>query len=174
MEQKLIKPMIYEAPTKGPEEKEYIILYFIDGDSDYHQLFDKVIGRTNAYMAIASKAQMFGDTLDVGKSIVITETKQTITETQDIAYFLIHPNDALNIYDFCNHAYNFMPQEIRREFSIGDYYDDPKNTYTENDDQTTNPMMQNPNPMYRDYMNIAQEYDNSVFFQSSGDEESNV
>ena len=135
----LIKPMDFDVRTKSIEEKMYIILYKIDdGESDeiYNSIYSVCIGRTEAYSDIKNKL-ISGLNVDVHRSIIITETKQTESSTGDRKYFLIPYDECISVYSFC--------------ISIGDYYSDDEfdiEDYNNSDVPETPQDIALTNPMY--------------------------
>lgn len=117
----LIRPMQFEAKDKSFEEKIYILLYTlsdIDEDDPASKTFSVCIGRTMAYSDIKSKLQS-GLEIDVHRSYVMTETKQTETRTGDIKYFMIPYEECMSVYAFCTSIGSFYSDE----FDIEDYAD---------------------------------------------------
>ena len=117
----LIRPIIFDAPTKDVEEKVYIILYNIEPDEDmdeiYSRIFSICIGRTNAYFDIKEKL-MSGLGINIYTSKVITETKQTETESGDTKYYLLPYEECVNIFAFCTAIQGFYSND---DFDINDY-----------------------------------------------------
>lgn len=117
----LIRPIVFDAPTKDIEEKIYIILYNIEPDDDmdeiYSRIFSVCIGRTNAYFDIKEKLTS-GLGINIYTSKVITETKQTETDTGDTKYFLLPYEDCVNILAFCTNVQGYYSDD---EFDINDY-----------------------------------------------------
>lgn len=135
----LIKPMDFDVKTKGIEEKVYIILYKIDTDMEndmmYENIYSVKIGRTEAYSDIKEKL-LSGVNIDIHRSRVITETKQTETKTGDRKYFLMALEDCLSIYSFC--------------ISVSEYYsNDPFNI----EDFNNTPIPDDPNTMLSELPN---------------------
>lgn len=135
----LIKPMDFDVRTKSIEEKVYIILYKIDTDTENDSMYENIytvkIGRTEAYSDIKEKL-LSGVNVDVHRSIIITETKQTETKTGDRKYFLMALEDCLSVYSFC--------------VSVSEYYsNDPFNI----EDFNNTPVPDDPNPMLSDLQN---------------------
>jgi len=118
---KLIRPIIFDAPTKDVEEKTYIILYNIDPEDDmdeiYSRIFSVCIGRTDAYFDIKEKLTS-GLGVNIYTSKVITETKQTETESGDTKYYLLPYDECVNIYAFCTGIQSFYGED---GFDINDY-----------------------------------------------------
>lgn len=135
----LIKPMDFDVKTKGIEEKIYIILYKIDIDDNDDTMHENVysvrIGRTEAYNDIKEKL-ISGVNVDIHRSRVITETKQTETKTGDRKYFLMALEDCLSIYSFC--------------ISVSEYY---SNDPFDIEDFNTTPIPDDPNTMLSDLQN---------------------
>ena len=117
----LIRPMQFEAKEKSFEEKIYILLYTIsniDEDDPTSKTFSVCIGRTMAYNDIKNKLQS-GLEVDVHRSYVMTETKQTETKTGDIKYFMVPYEECMSVYAFCTSIGSFYSDE----FDIEDYAD---------------------------------------------------
>ena len=117
----LIRPMQFEAKEKSFEEKIYILFYTIsniDEDDPASKTFSICIGRTMAYSDIKNKLQS-GLEIDVHRSYVMTETKQTETKTGDIKYFMVPYEECMSVYAFCTSIGSFYSDE----FDIEDYAD---------------------------------------------------
>ena len=118
----LINPIHYEAKEKSPEEKIYIILYNlndVDEDDPTSKTFSVCIGRTLAYNDIKNKL-LSGMAIDVHRSYVMTETRQTETKSGDIKYYMIPYEECISIYAFFVSISNFYSDD---EFDIEDYAD---------------------------------------------------
>lgn len=116
----LIKPMDFDVRTKSVEEKLYIVLYRLDGDDleEYQkQCFSICIGRTNTLNDIKEKL-ISGLDIDVHRSIIITETKQTETESGDRKYFLLPYDECISLYSFCVSLKEYYSDD---SFDIEDY-----------------------------------------------------
>lgn len=117
----LVRPIIFDAPTKDVEEKTYIILYNIEPEDDmdeiYSRIFSVCIGRTDAYFDIKDKLTS-GLGVNIYTSKVITETKQTETETGDTKYYLLPYAECVNIYAFCTGLQAYYGDD---GFDINDY-----------------------------------------------------
>lgn len=108
----LQKGMDFDVRTKSFEEKIYIILYRLEGDNleEYQKnCFSLCIGRTNAYSDIKEKL-ISGLDIDIHRSKIITETKQTETATGDTKYYMLPYDECISVYAFC--------------ISVADYYSD--------------------------------------------------
>ena len=118
----LIKPMEFDTPTKSVEEKMYIILYIIatDDSNEIDKTFSICIGRTEAYNDIKDKL-ISGFGIDIYKSKILTETKQTDTKTGDRKYYLLPEEDWISVYSFCKTVEEFYSDS---DFNIEDYNDD--------------------------------------------------
>ena len=115
-----IKPVQFEERHKDFEDKVYIILYYINGDNidDVNsRSFSVCHGRTMAYEDIKEKLES-GLDIDVHRSKILTETKQTETKSGDIKYFMIPFEDAISVYAFCISVRDFY---IDDGFDIEDY-----------------------------------------------------
>ena len=119
--QKYIRPIQYEDREKTVEDKVYIILYILNDEEDdvASKTFSVCIGRTMAYMDIKNKLQS-GLAVDVHRSCILTETKQTETSTGDLRYFIVPFDKAISVYAFCISQNEYFNDE---EFSIEDYAD---------------------------------------------------
>lgn len=116
----LIKPMDFDVRTKSIEEKLYIILYTLDGDDleDYQKhTFSICIGRTNTFNDIKDKL-ISGLDIDVHRSKIITETKQTETESGDAKYYLLPYEECISIYAFCISVKSYYSED---KFDIEEY-----------------------------------------------------
>lgn len=119
--QKYIRPIQYEDRDKTVEDKTYIILYILNDEEDdiTSKTFSVCVGRTMAYMDIKNKLQS-GLSIDVHRSRILTETKQTETSTGDLRYFIVPFHKAISVYAFCVGQSEYFNDE---EFSIEDYAD---------------------------------------------------
>lgn len=150
---KLINPVIFEAPDKSFEDKIYIILFHINEDDEFDQdLYRHVFaihrGRTETYRDIINKLES-GIPIDIHRSKIITETKQTETETGNLKYYLLP-------FDECISLYSFM-------ISVKDYYsDDDFNIEVYNDSEIpedNSSLIQSPNylsPDQREYRKLLE------------------
>ena len=124
MPQKTIeRGMTFIAREKSTEEKIYIILYRLNDSEDTDDVtsktFEVCIGRTAAYMDIKTKLQS-GLDIDIHRSYVMTETRQTETSTGDIKYYMIPYEDCISVYSFCVSVSEFFNSD---EFDIEEYSD---------------------------------------------------
>lgn len=96
-------PLPNDIRTKDTEEKVYIILYQLNED-DLEEMFQNIYvisrGRTPAYEDIQNKLES-GLNIDIHRSKVLVETKQTQTSTNNRKYYLIGIDDAISLYSFC-------------------------------------------------------------------------
>lgn len=139
--QGLMRPMEFDVRTKSVEEKNYIILYVVDWDSNgdsqdeiLTRIYSLCVGRTDAYNDIKNKL-ISGVPIDIHRSKVITETKQTETESGDRKYYLLPYEECISVYSFCTSVkdyYSFDP------FDIEDYNDSEV-------PETSNEFENNPN-----------------------------
>lgn len=117
----LVRPIIFDAPTKDVEEKIYIILYNIEPEDNMDEIYNKIfsvcIGRTDAYFDIKDKLTS-GLGINIYTSKVITETKQTETESGDTKYYLLPYEESVNIFAFCTAIQSFYGDD---GFDINDY-----------------------------------------------------
>lgn len=114
-----IKAMDFDVRTKSFEEKVYIILYKLNTseDDDIHKnIYTVCVGRTMAYNDIKEKL-ISGLDIDIHRSLVMTETKQTETETGDRKYYMLPYNELISLYSFCISISNYYDDE----FDIEDY-----------------------------------------------------
>lgn len=116
--------MTFIAREKSTEEKIYIILYRLnntseDTDDVTAKTFEICFGRTAAYVDIKTKLQS-GLDIDVHRSYIMTETRQTETATGDIKYYMIPYEECISIYSFCVSVAEFFDSD---EFDIEDYAD---------------------------------------------------
>ena len=120
----LINPMIFDVPTKSFEDKLYILLIIGENnDSMFDGNYKICNGRTECYRHIQSLIEAFGEDIDVHQSMVITETKQTETDTGNTKYYLINYSDSVSIYAFCKSVESFYSND---SFHIDDYFEPPK------------------------------------------------
>lgn len=119
-EKELITPMEIDIRTKSFEEKTYIILYKLDNDDDvFDYVYSICSGRTSAYNDIMTKLQSLGgETIDIHKSKVITETKQTESSSGNRKYYLIPYDEAATVYAFCKNVEEYY---MYNDFNIEDY-----------------------------------------------------
>lgn len=117
----LINPMEFDVKTKSFEEKIYIILYRLNHEDDveeaYSRIFSVCIGRTETFQDIKNKLTS-GIPVDVHRSKIITETKQTESSSGDKKYYLMAYEDAVSVYDFCKHVESYYSDD---EFDIEEY-----------------------------------------------------
>ena len=121
---KLINPMIFDVPIKSFEDKLYILLIVGENnDSMFDGNYKICNGRTECYRHIQSLIEAFGEDIDVHQSMVITETKQTETDTGNTKYYLINYPDSVSVYAFCKSVESFYSND---SFNIDDYFEPPK------------------------------------------------
>lgn len=97
-----IRPAIFEAPIKSFEDKTYIVLVKLFNDDDLFDGSFKVChGRTECYTHIEDVLESYADSVDIHNSLIITETRQTETETGDIKYYLLNLPECVSLYAFC-------------------------------------------------------------------------
>lgn len=115
------KAMDIDIPDKDIEEKIFIVLYKLDTPvEDIDSIFSICIGRSECYRDIVNKIRS-GYDVDIHRSKITVETKQTETKTGDTKYYLLDIDDCKSIYDFCVKVGDNYPD---LEFNIEDY-----NTY---------------------------------------------
>ena len=121
---KPINPMIFDVPTKSFEDKLYILLIVGENnDSMFDGNYKICNGRTECYRHIQSLIEAFGEDIDVHQSMVITETKQTETDTGNTKYYLINYPDSVSVYAFCKSVESFYSND---SFHIDDYFEPPR------------------------------------------------
>lgn len=115
----LQKAMDFDIKTKSNEEKIYILLYKLTENEDeiYNSIYSICIGRTDAYDDIKNKL-ISGLDIDIHRSIIITETKQTESSTGDKKYFLLPLDECISIYAFCIQMAEYFSDDT---FNIEDY-----------------------------------------------------
>lgn len=117
----LINPMEFDVRTKSVEEKIYIILYKVDHidemDQMYRNIYDICLGRTDAYNTIKEKL-VSGVPIDIHRTKIITETKQTETDSGDRKYYLLPYNECISLYAFLLSIQDFYSED---NFDIEDY-----------------------------------------------------
>lgn len=139
-EPKYKRAVIIDVPTKHFEDKTYIILYQIKNEEDklYKQLFAIRKGRTQAISDIRDKLQS-GVDIDIHKSVIITETKQTETDTGNTKYYLIPLEESISVYSFCKSVEEYYGLDYFdiEEYNEGFEYDN------EEDSTDSNPSLEN-------------------------------
>jgi len=124
-DKKPIQPMTFDVPTKSTEDKIYIVIM---EDESNDPMFDgqyKIChGRTECYRYIQGLIEAFGEDVPVHTSKVITETKQTETDTGNSKYYLINYDESLSIYAFCKAIEMYYTDD---KFSIDDHFSAPMN-----------------------------------------------
>lgn len=130
----LKKAMDFDVKTKSIEEKNYIILYKLTENEDeiYNQIFSICVGRTEAYNDIKNKL-ISGVDIDLHRSVIITETKQTESRSGDRKYFLLPLNECISVYAFCIQVAEFYSDD---NFNIEDY----NNTLIDNETSSSQPV----------------------------------
>lgn len=116
----LKKAMDFDTRDKSVEEKTYIILYRLeedDMDDIFSRCFSVCIGRTEAYNDIKNNL-ISGLNIDIHKSKVITETKQTESSTGDRKYYLIPYEECISIYTFLTSVSDYYSGD---DFNIEEY-----------------------------------------------------
>ena len=120
-EKDLVKPITFGVRTKSFEEKIYIILYRLNEceDEAMSKIFEICVGRTETYNDIKNKF-LSGMSIDVHRSKIITETKQTETSTGDEKYYMTDYEDCISLYSFCKKVEEYYNDQ---EFDIEDFND---------------------------------------------------
>lgn len=158
----LIHPFEFDAKTKGPEEKIYIILYKLNSDEDdeiYTQIFSICKGRTEAYSDIKEKLES-GLEVDVHISKIITETKQTETATADKKYYLLPYDECISVYSFCKSVQEYYSDEFDvEEFNNTSIPEDEEDEFL----SKSKTYLSAEQEAYRDMLNLAIKRDESYF-----------
>ena len=129
------------ALQKPNEEKLYLVLYYNLEYEEYK--FAKFYGRYDTYFGI--KNILDAESVDLQESMVLVETVGTDGVTHKARRFLMHPDDALNLYDFCKQMEKFFGDNA---YSIEEY-----NTgYTIK--ETAEYMATHPEPTEVDYKKV--------------------
>jgi len=119
----LLNPMELDVRTKSTEEKIYIILYHLNPEDDmdemYRSVFSLCVGRTEAYLDIKDKLES-GIDIDIHRSRIMTETKQTEWESGNRKYYMIPYEECISVYAFCTAVKEFYGDD---GFDIEDYND---------------------------------------------------
>lgn len=117
-----IQGLNIDTPTKSFEDKTFIILYKINDDSENgtQNIYTVCTGRTDAYLDIKNRL-ISGEDINIHKSVVITETKQTETSSGNRKYYLIPLNECLSVYSFCTSVREYYSNDT---FDIEDYNND--------------------------------------------------
>lgn len=116
----LQKGMDFDVRPKSPEEKLFIILYVLNEDEEdelRNHCFSLCIGRTEAYNDIKNKL-ISGLDIDIHLSKIITETKQTETESGDRKYYLLPYEECISIYSFFISTSEYYSED---DFDIEEY-----------------------------------------------------
>lgn len=120
-EKKLYDPFIHTdvdprvtAMRKSTEDKMYIVLYYNTEYEEYkHAVF---YGRYDAYFGI--KNILDSESIDLSESTVLVETVGIDPNTKNPRRYLIHPDDASNIIDFCKQMEAFFGEN---SYSLAEY-----------------------------------------------------
>ena len=102
------------ALQRPNEEKLYILLYYNIEYEEYK--FAKFHGRYNTYFGI--KNILDSESVDLYASEVLVETVGIDGVTHKARRFLMHSDDALNLYDFCKQMEKFFGDNA---YSIEEY-----------------------------------------------------
>lgn len=85
------------AMKKSPEDRMYIVLYY---NTEYEEFKHAIFyGRYNVYFGI--KNILDSESIDLSASTVLVETVALDPSTKSPKRYLIHPDNASNIIDFC-------------------------------------------------------------------------
>lgn len=124
--EEVINPIVFDVPTKSFEDKIYLVLSVEDSnDCMFDGQFKICNGRTECYRYIQSLIETFGENYDVHESKVITETKQTETNTGNTKYYMIDLYDSVSVYAFCKSVEGYYNDF---NFNIDDYFSPPDNS----------------------------------------------
>lgn len=172
----LIQPITFGVRTKSVEEKIYIIFYKLNEceDEDMSNIFSICIGRTETYSDIKNKLES-GMAIDVHRSRVMTETKQTDSNSGEERYFMIDYEDCISLYSFCKKS-EYLYEDMN--FSIEDYND---GNVPETDELASHPgYLTKEQQQYRDMLMDAisrerhEKEMHSMIYGDSKPEETNV
>lgn len=120
-EKELKQPMVFDVPTKSVEDKLFLVLIFMESQDELFDGSYKVCkGRTETFRYIEKLIQAFGDDVDVHNSKVMTETKQTETDSGDSKYYMINYEDCISVYAFCKGV-----EGNYEGFNIDDFFSAP-------------------------------------------------
>ena len=92
------------ALQRSTEEKMYLVLYYNIEYEEYK--FAKFYGRYNAYFGIRDLLE--AESIDLHASEVLVETVGLDARTNKARRFLMHPEEAFDIYDFCKEMEKFF------------------------------------------------------------------
>lgn len=92
------------ALQKSTEEKMYLVLYYNIEYEEYK--FAKFYGRYNAYFGIRDLLE--AESIDLHASEVLVETVGLDARSRQAKRYLMHPEEALDIYDFCKQMEKFF------------------------------------------------------------------
>lgn len=144
---KPVQPMVFDVPTKSFEDKIYILLLVGENnDSLFDGNYKICTGRTECYRHIQTLIEAFGDDINVHESMVLTETKQTETDTGNRKYYLINYQDSVSVYAFCKSVESFYSNDT---FSIDNYFEPPKadDTIKSTFEDTSSPYVTTDDPV---------------------------
>lgn len=109
-EEGYIRPIRFEDPIKGPEDKIYLVLYYIvTDDGNLEKSFELCKGRSECVSFLEDNIEQ----IDINQSKVITETRQTETKTGNLKNYFLYIDSALSVYDF----FKYM-ESINADLSI--------------------------------------------------------
>ena len=92
------------ALQRSTEEKMYLVLYYNIEYEEYK--FAKFYGRYNAYFGIRDLLE--AESIDLHASEVLVETVGLDARSRQAKRYLMHPEEALDIYDFCKQMEKFF------------------------------------------------------------------
>ena len=92
------------ALQRTTEEKMYLVLYYNIEYEEYK--FAKFYGRYNAYFGIRDLLE--AESIDLHASEVLVETVGLDARSRQAKRYLMHPEEALDIYDFCKQMEKFF------------------------------------------------------------------
>ena len=141
---------IHEDPRvtqmrKSSEEKTYIVLYYNMEYEEYK--FATFEGRYNTYFGI--KDILDAESVDIRNSSVLVETVGIDPRTNNPKRYLMHPDEAASIYDFCHQMEAFFGDNA---YSIEEY----DTTGGDHIDEAVDYMNKHPEPTEMDYHRLNQ------------------
>lgn len=114
------------AMKKSTEEKIYIVLYYNQEYEEFkHAIF---YGRYNVYFGI--KNILDSESIDLAASTVLVETVAIDPVSKNPKRYLIHPENASNIIDFCKQMEAYFGEN---SYSLAEYYSEDYESESEKD-----------------------------------------
>lgn len=138
---KLINPMIIDVPTKSFEDKVYIALIVLEGtDTFFDGQYKVCMGRTECYRYLEKLFETYGSDVNPYKSKIITETKQTETETMNTKYYLMPYGEIISVYAFCKSVEDYYGKTA---FDIDLYASEVEEDEDEEEEIESSPALNN-------------------------------